>query len=92
MVATGSIDGSIKLWDANTGVALLTLVEGPEGINSVAFNPDGARLIAAVSDGTLREFIVPLDELIELAHTRLTRTLTDEECRQYLHLDACPVE
>lgn len=30
------------------------------------------------------------DELTELAHTRLTRTLTGEECRQYLHVETCP--
>jgi hypothetical protein len=29
-------------------------------------------------------------ELVELARRRLTRTLNDEECRQYLHLAACP--
>ena len=25
-----------------------------------------------------------------LARSRLTRTLTPEECRQYLHVEACP--
>ncbi|MDX1415430.1 MAG: hypothetical protein R3293_14635, partial [Candidatus Promineifilaceae bacterium] len=91
MVATGAIDSAIILWDAHTGAKLLTLMEGgDEGINHVDFHPDGTRLIAAVGDGTLREFILPLAELVELAHTRVTRTLTDEECRQYLHVDACP--
>ena len=74
------------------GRVLLTLVDGPDGINSVEFSPDGMSLIAAFNDGTLREYIMPLDELTELAHTRLTRALTDSECRQYLHLEACSVE
>jgi hypothetical protein len=31
-----------------------------------------------------------LDDLIAIAHDKLTRELSDEECRQYLHVDACP--
>ena len=35
-------------------------------------------------------FATNLDELMELAKTRVTRTLTEEECQEYLHLDTCP--
>jgi len=31
-----------------------------------------------------------LDDLIEIAHENVTRDLTDEECRAYLHLEQCP--
>ena len=31
-----------------------------------------------------------LQELIELAHSRVTRALTLEECQTYLHVEACP--
>jgi len=31
-------------------------------------------------------------ELIALAKSRLTRSLTTEECQQYLHLEDCPEE
>jgi hypothetical protein len=43
-------------------------------------------------DGIFRVWALDLDELIALAQSRVTRTLTDEECQQYLHLDACPAE
>jgi hypothetical protein len=33
-----------------------------------------------------------LDDTIALAHSRLTRSLTDEECRRYLHLEGCPAD
>ncbi|HEX6386600.1 MAG TPA: hypothetical protein VF177_18160 [Anaerolineae bacterium] len=33
-----------------------------------------------------------LEDTIALARARLTRSLTDEECRQYLHTDACPAD
>jgi hypothetical protein len=28
--------------------------------------------------------------LVAIANDRLTRTFTDEECRQYLHVESCP--
>jgi hypothetical protein len=31
-----------------------------------------------------------LDDLIDIAKKELTRGLTDEECRQYLHVERCP--
>jgi hypothetical protein len=31
-----------------------------------------------------------MDELTDLARSRVSRSLTTEECRQYLHLDECP--
>jgi hypothetical protein len=37
-----------------------------------------------------RVFVLDLNELIRLAHSRVTRTLTEQECRQYLHMESCP--
>lgn len=37
-----------------------------------------------------RVYILPIDELLTLAQSRLTRTWTEEECRQYLHVETCP--
>jgi WD40 repeat protein len=89
LVATGSLDGTAKLWDLATGREVLTLFghEGP--VNTVAFSPDG-RFLAASGDGRVALLILPIDELRKLARDRVTRTLTDEECRQYLHVEKCP--
>ena len=41
-------------------------------------------------DGVVRVWALDLDELIAIAEDELTRPFTDDECRQYLHLeDGC---
>jgi hypothetical protein len=33
-----------------------------------------------------------IDELVAIAKTGLTRTLTPLECKKYLHLAQCPIQ
>jgi WD40 repeat protein len=58
-------------------------------VSSSAFSPDGTRLASLTYDGVVRVWTLDLDELVEIAQRRVTRDLTDAECRQYLHLDTC---
>jgi DNA-binding beta-propeller fold protein YncE len=90
LVATASIDGTTKLWDLATGRQRLTLFDHNLVVNTVAFSPDGRFLATASGDGTVALDLLPIDELRDLARERVTRALTDEECRQYLH-EGCPV-
>jgi WD40 repeat protein len=89
LVATGSIDASTKLWDPARG-EVLTLFDHDLVVNAVAFSPDGRFLASVSGDGTVALDLLPIDELRDLARDRVTRTLTDEECRQYLHVGTCP--
>ena len=50
----------------------------------------GTILVWGVLNAAWRQAYV--DELTELAWSRVTRSLTDDECQQYLHLDSCPAE
>ncbi|HYW74101.1 MAG TPA: protein kinase, partial [Pyrinomonadaceae bacterium] len=53
-LATGSDDGTVKLWDVGAGQELLTL-KGHSGLVwSVAFSPDGKRLATASYDRTVK--------------------------------------
>jgi WD40 repeat protein/tetratricopeptide (TPR) repeat protein len=47
-------DGRVKVWDAATGQATLTLRGQPGAVKSVAFSPDGSLIASASSDGTAR--------------------------------------
>jgi tetratricopeptide (TPR) repeat protein len=45
-LATSSEDQTVKVWDATTGHEALVLRHHPDGVSSVAFSPDGRRLIS----------------------------------------------
>jgi len=78
-------------WDANTGKELLTL-NTPDELTSAAFSPDGSQLAVAGYDGTNRIYLLRIEDLLALAKRRVTRSLTTEECQQYLRVEQCPVE
>ena len=88
-IATMSLDKTAKLWNAETGEEILNLINYNDG-RDLAFHPDGNHLAVASGDGTVRIYILPLEDLMTLAQLRLTRSLTDEECQKYLHVAECP--
>jgi len=69
-VATGS-GKNVTVWDANTGLEVRTLFGNTSFANSLAFSPDGTKLSAGCSDGTVRNWDVVSGE--ELLLIRLNR-------------------
>jgi WD40 repeat protein/DNA-binding SARP family transcriptional activator len=88
-LATASVDGTVRLWEVGTGDQRLVLRGDGGPVSSVAFSPDGTRLVS-VDGGLARVWTLDVDELVDLARARVTRSMTDDECRQYLHLETCP--
>ena len=68
LLASGSNDNTMKLWDVATGRELRTFTGHSRGVNSVAFGPDGKLLASGSDDKTVR--------LWEAATGHLLRTLT----------------
>jgi WD40 repeat protein len=89
-LATASLDGTVRIWDPSSGEQLLVLRGHYTSVTSLAFSPDGSRLASVGGEGVVRVWALELDDLVEIAERELTRTLTDGECRQYLHVDRCP--
>lgn len=87
-VATASGDGTIRIWDVETGASRLTLPS--PGATEIAYSPDGRYLAAVGSEGSVTVYILDIEELIAEASNRLTRSLTEAECVRYLHTAACP--
>ena len=76
------------MFDTGSAEEVLVL-RAQDTVDQVAFSPDGSTL-ATLGDGILRIWALDIDDLLEIAHGEVTRSLTDEECRQYLHVEACP--
>jgi WD40 repeat protein len=89
-IAGGMEDATVRLFDAASGDQGLVLRGHEDPVAFVDFSPDGSMLVSAAADGVVRVWALDIDLLLEIARAEVTRSLTDKECRQYLHVEACP--
>lgn len=90
LLATTGFDRLAKVWDVKTGQEAAAFFGNKGDVFGAAFSPDGSHLATAGADGSVRIYTLQLEDLIALARSRLTRSLTVEECQKYLHLAECP--
>jgi WD40 repeat protein len=88
-VATASVDGLVRLFDAETGARQLTLRGSGCAVEGVAFSPDGTKLASSSWCDGVRIWALDIDDLLEIARREAGRAITDAECRQYLHVAQC---
>jgi WD40 repeat protein len=55
----------------------------------LAVGPEGRWLASSGTDGVVRVWTLDLDEVIDIAEARLSRSLTEAECLTY-HFEDCP--
>jgi hypothetical protein len=67
-IVSGSLDKTLKLWDAATGREIRTLTGHGDAVLAAAFSPDGGTIVSASWDNTLK--------LWDAATGREIRTLT----------------
>ncbi|GAJ09300.1 unnamed protein product, partial [marine sediment metagenome] len=53
-IVSGSVEGTIKLWDASTGRELMALRGHSAGVGSPAFSPDGKLIVSGSADKTVK--------------------------------------
>jgi WD40 repeat protein/DNA-binding SARP family transcriptional activator len=88
-IAIASADGLVRLFDAETGAPELRLRGSGCAVEGVAFSPDGMKLASTSWCDGVRVWALDIDDLLEIARREAGRSLTDEECRLYLHVDEC---
>ncbi|MAU01573.1 MAG: hypothetical protein CL608_30920 [Anaerolineaceae bacterium] len=81
--------GKIIIYALATQEATITF---PEEYTHFVLSVDGQYLAAATSEGSIQIYTLDYEELVTIAQSRITRSLTEAECKAYLHLDSCPVE
>jgi WD40 repeat protein len=53
VVASGSVDGTVKLWSSRSGLLLRTIAVTSSWVRSIAFSPDGFRLAVGAGDHSI---------------------------------------
>ena len=86
-IVTASWDKTARVWDTQTGTQLLTLTGHDGKVYSAVYSPDGRRIVTAGEDGIVQIYTTDMDELLQIADSRVTRQLTAEEKEKYGVLD-----
>jgi WD40 repeat protein len=90
-LATGGTDGVLRVWDlCAPGETPITLRGHRTAITSIAFTPDGHRMISGDRQGYLRVWNRRLDEVVDFARRVAGRSLTERERRECLLDDLAP--
>ena len=93
-LASSSVDRTVKVWQLPAAGGHvpepLTLYGNTGAVYRIAYSPDGTRLVSAGRNPIARVYALQVDDLVAIAQSQVTRSLTTEECQKYLHDEVCP--
>jgi WD40 repeat protein len=89
LIATSGSDATVRIWDGSSGAPRVVLRGHELAVGSVTFSPDSSKVASVGADGIVRVWALDRDDLVAIAEREITRTLTDAECRRYLHVEEC---
>ena len=72
-VASGSFDGTVKLWDVASGTLVHPLNAHSSGVTSVAFSPDGRQMLSGSWDQTINLWDVASGDLLRTFNGHTSR-------------------
>ena len=81
---------TVRVWDVSAREVVLTFQDHADVVSALAWSPDGKRLATAGVDRTVRQYAVDIELLLKVARSRITRNLTPDECRKFLHVSKIP--
>jgi WD40 repeat protein len=82
----------VRLWAAGSGAPVGEAMAGHwDAVNSVAFSPDGLRILSGSRDGTMRSWPSPSAWSTALC-AKLTQNLSREQWREWVSTDADYIE
>jgi WD40 repeat protein len=88
LLASGSDDKTVRLWDASTGAALQTLEGHLHWVNAVAFSPNGKLVASGSNDKTIRLWDAGTGVALQILELGIpTTTLSFSTSGQYLKTD-----
>ncbi|MGH2413942.1 MAG: WD40 repeat domain-containing protein, partial [Microcystaceae cyanobacterium] len=70
MLATGSEDKTLKLWNVETGQCLKTLQGHQNLLKSIAFSPDGQTLVTSSFDETMKIWNVQTGQCLKILRVK----------------------
>jgi WD40 repeat protein len=88
LIVTASADNTARVWNAQTGESIATLLDHKGPVLNAMFSPDGQSVLTASEDYAMRiyprEAFAPFEELRGLINQRVARELTPKEREDYL--------
>ena len=90
LVVTASSDGAIHVIDLQSGLLVDRIGLGGDATN-VTLVDDDSHLLVTSAGGPGEVYTLDVDELVEIAASRVTRGYTESECEEFFVDVECPV-